>query len=190
MTLETLAQKGSFLTRLIGDFNTKSCNGYIHNKTSFKGITSQFGLHRLINEPTYFLRNCSSCIDLIFTSQSSIAVESGVHPSLHSNCHHQIVFANFNLKLYFPPPYLREVWYYKEVTADLIKQAINNFNWEKAFSNTNINENVSLFNKTILNVLNNYISHETVICDDKDLPWFNSRIKSLIENSNKRCKNH
>ena len=49
---------------------------------------------------------------------------------------------------------------------------------------------VSLFNKTILNIPNNYIPHETVTCDDKDLPWFNSRIKSLIENKNKIRKNY
>ena len=83
-----------------------------------------------------------------------------------------------------------EVWHCKEANADLIKRAINNFNWEKAFSNTNINEKVSLFNKTILNILNNYIPHETIICDDKDPPWFNSRIKSLIENKNKIHKNY
>ena len=147
----------------------KSCNWYSHDKTSFEGstiasITSQFGLHQLINEPTHILQSSSSCIDLIFTSQPNIVVESGVHPSLHPNCHHQNIFAKFNLKIYYPPPNLREVWHYKEANADLIKRAINNFNWEKAFSNTNINENVSLFNKTILNILNNYIVwHDGII---------------------------
>ena len=152
MTLETLTQKGSFLTTIIGDFNAKSYNWYSHDKTSFEGsniesITSQFGLHQLINEPTHLLQNSSSCIDLIFTSQTNTVVESGVHPSLHSNYHHQIVFAKFNLKAYHLHPYLREVWHYKEANADLIKR-------EKAFSNTNINEKTT-FNKTILNILNN-----------------------------------
>ena len=170
---------------VIGDFNSKSCNWYSHDKTNFEGstiesITSQFGLHQLINKPTYLLQNSSSCIDLIFTLQPNIVVESGVHPSLHPNCHHQIVSVKFNLKIYYPPPYLREVWHYKEP----------NFNWEKAFSDTNINEKVSLFNKTILNILNNYLPHETIICDDKDPPWFNSRIKSLIENKNKIRKSY
>ena len=86
MTLETLAQKGSFLTKIIGDFNAKSCIWYSHDKTNFEGrtiesITSQFELHQLINEPTHLLQNSSSCIDLIFTSQPNIVVESGVHPS-------------------------------------------------------------------------------------------------------------
>ena len=59
-----------------------------------------------------------------------------------------------------------------------------------AINNTNINEKVFLFNNTILNILNNYILLETIICDDKDPPWFNSRIKSLIENKNKIRKNY
>ena len=131
------------------------------------------------------MQNSSLSIGLIFTSQPNIVIEWGVHPSLHLICHHQIIFAKFNLKIYYPPPYLRKVWHYKEVNADLIKQAIINFNWEKAFSNTNINEKVSLFNKTILNILKNYISHETIIYNDKYPPGFNSRINSLIDNKNK-----
>ena len=165
-------------------------------KTNFEGstiesISSQFGLYGLTNEPTHLLQNSSSYIDIIFTSQPNIVVESGFHPSLHPNCHHEIIFTKFNFKIYYPPPYLRELWDYKEANDvlfkqaaandDLIKQAISNFNWEKAFSNTNINEKVSFFNKMILNILNNYIPHETIISDDKDPPWFNFRIKSIIE---------
>ena len=181
----------TFNFEIIVDFNAKSCNWYSHDKTSFEGstiesINSQFGLYQLINEPTHLLQNSSSCIDLIFTSQPNIVVESGVHPSLHPNCHHQIIFTKFNLKIYYPPPYLREVWHYKEANSDLIKRAISNLNWGKAFSNTNINQKVSLFNKTILNILSNYILHETIICDNKDPPWFNSPIKLLIVNKNKK----
>ena len=65
MTLETLAQKGSLLTLIIDDFNIKSCNWYSHDKTNFKGITiesitSQSGLHQLINVPTHLLQNSCS----------------------------------------------------------------------------------------------------------------------------------
>ena len=74
MTLELLAQKNPFLLTAIGDFNAKSSNWYNKDKTSFEGntienLTSQFGLHQIINEPTHILPNSSSCIDLIFTSQ-------------------------------------------------------------------------------------------------------------------------
>ena len=47
---------------------------------------------------------------------------------------------------------------------------------------------VSIFNETILNVLNIYIPHETRACYDKDPPWFNSRIKFLLQDKNKLYK--
>ena len=100
--------------------------------------------------------------------------------SLHPNCHHQIVFAKFNLDIVYPPPYEREIWHYQKANIDLIKRAINSFDWEKAFSNIDIDKMVSIFNQTIINILCNFIPHETVLFDDRDPPWMNKEIKKLI----------
>ena len=43
---------------------------------------------------------------------------------------------------------------------------------------------MNIFNETILNILRNFIPHETVLCDDRDPPWFNNKIKSLIHETN------
>ena len=111
-----------------------------------------------------------------------------VYPSLHPNCHHQLVYAKFNLQIYYPPQYYREVWHYKDADTELIRRAIDGFNWQKAFSNKNVNEKVDTFNKTILNILSNFIPHETITCDDRDPPWFNKKIKSLIYEKNTAFK--
>ena len=58
-------------------------------------------------EPTYILESSISSIDLVFTSQEHLVTNSGDHSSLQPNCHHQIVFSDFNLKIYYPPPYER-----------------------------------------------------------------------------------
>ena len=97
MNLETLAQRNLFLTIVIGDFNTKSKNWCSQDSTNFEGVTienltSQFGLSQIINKVTHILEASSLCIDLIFTTQPNLVVESSVHPSLHANCHHQLVF--------------------------------------------------------------------------------------------------
>ena len=42
------------------------------------------------------------------------------------------------------------------------------FDWENAFLNTDVDAQVSIFSNTVLNILNNYIPHETKICDDRD----------------------
>ena len=72
----------------------------------------QFGVQHLINEPKHLAADFSSCIDLIFTSQQNLVIEYGVHSSLHPNCHHQITFMKFNLKIHYAPLYEREIWYY------------------------------------------------------------------------------
>ena len=37
-----------------------------------------------------------------------------------------------------------------------------------------------MFDKTILNFLRNFIPHKVILCDDKTPPWFNRKIKFLI----------
>ena len=112
-------------------------------------------------------------------------MELGVHSSLHQNCHHQVIYAKINLKVFYPPPYEREIWHYQRANVDLIQRAIEQFSWEKLFRNLSINEIVFLFNKTIKDIFSNFIPHETITCDDRDPPWINKNIKQLIhEKSN------
>ena len=73
LTLDTIAESNSDLIVVLGDFNIKSNNWHINDKTTSEGakiefLTSQFRLHQIINEPTNVLENSSSCINLIFTS--------------------------------------------------------------------------------------------------------------------------
>ena len=111
-------------------------------------------------------------------------MESGIHSLLHENCHHQLIYAKFNLKMWYPPPNERDIWHYQNANMDQIERAIEQFPWEKSFRNLRINEMVHLFNKTIKNILSNYIPHETITCDDRDPPWINSKIKQLIQEIN------
>ena len=100
--------------------------------------------------------------------------------NLDSNCHHQLIYAKSNLHIYYPPQYYREVWHYNDVNNNLIRHAVNQFNWQKTFLDKNLNEKVNIFNETTLNILRNFLLHENVLCDDRDPPWFNNKIKSLI----------
>ena len=189
LTLDKTSNQNPFLTVVLGDFNTKSSNWYTQDQATHKGskidaITSQFGLQQLIKEPTRILGNSSSCIDLIFTPHQSLVMESGTHPSLHSSYDHQIRYAKFNLKIPYLPPYEREIWHYQKANTDQIRNAIKQFPWDRSFKNVEVNEMVFLFNRTIKNILSNYIPHEIIICDDLDPPWINNRVKELINEKN------
>ena len=143
LNLEPAVQNNPFLVVLLGNFNAKSGNWCKNDIATteckaIENISSQFGLHEIINEPTHILESSSLCINLIFISQPNLITESGVHPSLHPNSHHQIIFAKFNQEIYYPPPYFRGVWHYQDANTDFIRRAIDMFDWDKAFVNTNV----------------------------------------------------
>ena len=190
LNIDTISADNPFLTVVLGDFNTESNLWYKNDKTTYEGskiddIASQFGLHQLINEPTHLTRNNSSCVYLIFTSQPNLVIESGVHSSLHENCHNQITYAKFNLKIYYPPPYEREVWQYQNANIENIRKVICQFPWERHFGNSDVNEKKYLFKKTIKNIVCIYIPHKTNICNDRDPHSINKNIKKLINDKNR-----
>ena len=97
------------LSVVTGDFNARSSSWWSDDINTTEGtnlfsLTSSNGFSQLINEPTHIQTNSSSCIDLIFTDQPNLSMNSGVHSSLYPNCHHQIVHSSFNLNIHYPPP--------------------------------------------------------------------------------------
>ena len=89
LNIYTATANNTILTVALGDFNAKSNLWLSDKKTNrgskIDGITSIFGLQQIINEPTHITVDSSSCIDLIFTSETNLLKES--------NCHHQITYA-------------------------------------------------------------------------------------------------
>ena len=158
MNLDDSFSSNSFLATVIGDFNAKSNKWSEGDRSTIEGskidfLTSQFGLSQIIKEPTHILENSSSCIDLIFTTQPNMVLESGVHHSLHQNCHHQIIFTKFNLKVYYPPPYERTIFHYFRANVDHIQQAINLFGCENAFLNNDVDAQMPIFSNTFLKLV-------------------------------------
>ena len=124
---------------MIGNFNAKSKDWCSIDITSFEGseldfVTSQFGLSQIIKKPTNILENSRCYIDFIFTSESNMVIDSGVHASLHSNCHHQTICAKFDLKIIYPPRYERTVWHFKHANSDHIKRETDIFDWQSALN--------------------------------------------------------
>ena len=162
-TCSSIALESPLCSFVIGDINAKCTNWWKEGSNNLCGLelhnlATLLGFSQLINEPTNFEPNKSaSCIDLIFASQPNLVLESGIHPSLYKMCHHQIIYANLTLKIHFPPSYKREVWHYNRAEVDLIKKSIANFNWGRAFANLSVNDQVELFENTLLNIFRNFI---------------------------------
>ena len=115
-------------------------------------------MKQVITEPTHILENSSS-IDLIFSNQPNLFMDSGMHPTLQSKCHHQIILSKLNLKVESHPPYSRKIWNNSTSETELINRSIESFDWSKLFSGKNVHEQVQRFNKTLLKIFT--ISFET-----------------------------
>ena len=137
-------------------------------------------LQQLISDPFHFLHNSSPCINLIFTDQPNIAVDSGVHPSLHVKSHHQIIHCKFNLMIVYPPPYKPLLWDYKRANTDAIINSINQVDWEFLFFNKNVHQQVNIFNITLMIIFSNFIPNKYVTFNDKDPPWMTNYLKYKI----------
>ena len=121
--------------RLWFDQDNTSYEGSLLN-----GLMAQYGLIKIIHEPTPIIESSVFCIDLIVTCQENLVTNSGVHSSLHLNCHQQIVFSNFNLKIHYPPPYEHSIWKYEK--------AIKNLNERKSFDDRDppwLNKNIKKY---------------------------------------------
>ena len=120
--LDYIANRNPFVRIIIGGFNARSKNWCYSDKITYEGkklesLTSQCRFKQVISDPTNILESSPSCIDLIFTSQPNLVMNSGLHSSLHPNCHH----AKLNLKILYPPPYERIVWHYQDANNDPIQ---------------------------------------------------------------------
>ena len=174
-----------YLSIITGDFNARSSSWWSKDSNTPEGLklfslTSANGFSQLINEPTHFQGNSSSCIDLIFTNQGNLSLNSGVHTSLHPKCKHQIIHSSFNLNIYYPPPYQRLIWDYKKADPLKISKALDSVNWERLFSQHDINQQVKTLNEVLLNIFRNYVPNKYIIIDDKDPVWMNDTVKSKI----------
>ena len=179
--LSDIKKSKPFLSVITDDFNARSSYWWSEDINTSEGLkllslTSANGVSQLINEPTHLQTRNSSCIDLIFTDQPNLSVNSRVHASLHPNCHHQIVHSSFNLNISYPPPYQRLVWDYKKAYSKNIRKALDSVNWERLFDQKAIDAQVTAFNETILNVFRNYVPNKYITIDDKDPVLMNENI--------------
>ena len=98
---------------IIGEFNARNSDGLGDDITNPQGsdiesdiedLASQNDLHQIIDELTHILPNYASCRNLLFSSATGFIADSGVPPFLFHKCHHQLIFAKVDFKIFFPLP--------------------------------------------------------------------------------------
>ena len=138
----------------------------------------------------HLMGGSKSCIDLIFTDQHNLVVESGVHPSLHEQCHHQIVCGKVSVSSIPVPPYTHRIWHYDKADFVAIRKSIAMFRWREHLENlTCPNEQVKLLNEVLFNIYTNFIPNEVKTIRPRQAPWITQTIKNFLRKKNHAYKN-
>ena len=184
-TIQNIQDCSPTTSIFIGDFNVRNSDWWVNDITNSKGqdiseIASQYNLHQIIDKPTHILPGSSSCIDLIFTSSEDFVSESGVLPTLHSRCHHQLVYAKFNFKIPLPPAYKRRIWDFSRADPISINRALGDINWDVAFHGLDLDSRVSFLTECVINVFTNLVPNKIITVRAKDALWMTPEIKRLL----------
>ena len=131
-----------------------------------------------------FLPTSTSCINLIFTSQSNLVVDSDTQSSQNPKYHHQITYCKLNLNIKYPLPYQRLVWDYKITNVESFKWPIELVNLETLFHQKTIHKQVSIFNETLMVIFSNFIPNKYTKFNDRDPPWINDFVKTKTKFEN------
>ena len=102
-------------------------------------------------------------------------MDAGLGSPLHLKCHHQIIYRKPNLKIEYSSPYICEIWNCNRAETNLINHTIKNCDCPSLFLGKNF------LGRTIFS---SYIPKKIILCDDKDPPLINEKIKSLIHRKN------
>ena len=188
LLLDAIGREKPFAIILTGDFNARSplfwqdetLENSLGKKLSDLMLFNQ--MDQIINEPTHFPReNIGTCIDLIMTNQPNLFVHSGVIQSPDPMCKHQIIHGIINLTFPCPPPYKRKFWSYSKADTKKIKDNLNAINWNEYLNNKSVDEMVTCFSKTFLDIMNCNIPNREATINDKDAPWITPEVKQAIK---------
>ncbi len=191
LMVSKMAAENPYCVIITGDFNARSAQWWENDLENdagrlFEPFTADLGLEQLISEPTHVMGESKSCIDLTFTDQPNLFIESGVHPSLHEQCHHQIIHGKVSIDNLAPPPFSRKIWFYDRADISSIRKSMELFRWREVLSEIDCpNLKVKLLNDVLLNIFSNFIPNKSITVRPRQAPWITQSIKNFIRKKNK-----
>jgi len=144
----------------------------------------------MVHQPTFITKVARTCIDLVITNQPNLILSTEIHPSLHTNSHHQVNYTKVHLKCPPPPPYERRLWHYGRANIEAIQKSISDYDWENALGLLSHDPDLQVdhLDEVFLNVAKNFIPFEDKKIHPKDPPWITQALKSLYTNYKKKYK--
>ena len=82
--------------------------------------------------------------------------------SLFEDCFHNIVYGKIDFKIPILPPYMREVWDYKNVSAESIQGSVPGIDRDFLFRGKSINKKVDILHECLTNIFHNFVPNKVI----------------------------
>ena len=148
----------------------------------------------MITEPTRYVGDTATLLDLIFTDSPHLCYHSGVSSPL-ANLDHCTIHCSINISTYKTNAFKRTVWDYKATNINEINESLNSVPWDTAYALYDaIDEILSYNNSLIESTCQEHILHKTVTIQTNDKTWMSSEVRYFFRRRDsfflKKIKEH
>ena len=100
------------------------------------------------------------------------------------------MYGKIDFKILIPPPYTREVWDYKNASAECIQCSVSSIDWDFLFWGKSINKKVDILNQCLKNIFYNFVPDKVIKCDYRQPPCMTESIKNKLKEHAKLTKKY
>ena len=154
---------------ITGDFNLNIINQQQYRKV--ESLCNEYNMTQRIDEPTHFTESSISIIDLLFVTNKTSVLTTGVgEPCLDLTMrYHCPVFGVFN---FLKPKFKnikRTIWKYDQGDYNELRNSLTNFNWD-SIHDSNINNYAENIARVITDNASRVIPSKTVFVNSQEPP--------------------
>ena len=164
---------------VVGDLN---CDFLVSSSKSriLNNLCTSLNMKQLITQSTRVTETSKSLIDVIFTSNPAIIVDSGIVETHISD--HYLVFAALNLRMPKPPAaYTLSLGAISTtIPARSFLSDLNKIPWYENILSDDVNEKLLHFNKAFFRVLDNHAPIKKIKIKHRRCPFINEEIKEKM----------
>lgn len=160
---------------IVGDFNSN-----ILNENGLAGAFQTLGLLPTnTTVPTHFTTTSSSLLDVFFVSRKS-KIQLYDQLSAPGFSKHDLIFLTYDLDV---NQQSSNITYrdFKNINWNLLHQHVEEISWDTIYRLDSVDDQLEFFQNNITAIYNNCVPVKTKVIRNKQQPWYNLEIKSLID---------
>ena len=145
---------------------------------TLNNLCTSLNMKQLITQPTRVIETSKTLIDVIFTSNPAITVDSGIVKTRISD--HYLVFAVLNLRMPKPQAIYVVTRSYKHYDPQSFLSDLNKIPRYENILSDDVNEKLPHFNKAFYRVLDNHAPIKKIKIKHRRFPFINEEIKEKM----------